>query len=181
MNIISDYKAYNLNIFSLIKGLFTLHPFYLNVNYRISHWLYSKKIPLLPSILRARGIKKFSADISPSADIGKGFRMAHTVGIVIGGKTQIGDFFECFQNVTIGGRDREIQGRYMPIIGNYVTAFSGSCLIGPIKIADGCQIGANSVLLDDVVNKNSVIVGIPGTLVKITESNHSKRSMKKER
>lgn len=97
--------------------------------------------------------------------------------IVIGPKVRIGDNFQCFQGVTIGGNDKEISGRTMPKIGNNVTAFSGSVIIGPLSIGDNTSIGANSVVLTDA-KSNVVLAGIPAKIVNQVEIAHSLKSQK---
>lgn len=164
----SDYKVYNMNIMSLLTGLFTCHTFYLVMLYRVGNYLLKHNIPFLPFLFRAWGIILFSADISPVAKIGKSFRIAHSVGIVIGDTVTIGDNFQCFQNVTLGGRNVEANGRKMPQIGNNVTVFSGACVLGPIVIGDNVLIGANSVVLKDIEN-NVVVAGSPAKVVNRVE------------
>lgn len=171
----SDFQIYNMNFLKFIKGLFTLNTFNLVMLYRLAHFLYGHHIPLLPYILRAWGVVIFSADISPSARIGKAFRIAHSVGIVIGESAIIGDNFECFQNVTIGGRDREANGFTMPQIGNNVSIFAGACILGPIIIGDNVSVGANSVVLCDI-DSNTVVAGVPAKIVNRVEMAHSIRS-----
>ena len=177
MNIVQDYKNYKMNLLLLIKGFFTLHTFYLVLLYRIGSFFVRFRVPFIPGITRALGIIFYSSDISPYSIIGKGFRIAHSVGIVIGGNAKIGENFECFQNVTIGGRDKEINGRIMPTIGNNVTIFAGDCVIGPVIIGDNVSIGANSVVTKDF-GDNLVIAGIPARIINRVVISHSLRSMK---
>lgn len=158
----SDYKVYNMNPLKLVVAFFTLHPFYLVFLYRISHWLYSNKIPLLPTMVRAFGQFLYGAEIVPSAKIGASFKIAHTNGIVIGG--EIGDNFECFHNVTIGGRGRNNNGRELPKIGNNVKAYCGSIIIGPVTIGDNVKIGANCIVINDIPN-NCTVVGTNSTRI----------------
>lgn len=174
----TDYEIYHMTIPGLIKGFFTGHTFYLVLLYRLGHFSIAHKIPFIPSLLRAWSIIIYSADISPRAKIGRAFRVAHSVGIVIGDSAQIGDNFECFQNVTIGGRDRELNERTMPKIGNNVTVFSGACVLGPIEIGDNVSIGANSVVINDV-EKNTVVAGVPAKKIGDVDVPHSLRSIKR--
>ena len=177
INIISDYRSYKLNIVKFIVGFVTFHIIGLNILYRTAFILQSNKVPILPGVLHGIGIMIYGADISPKAKIGKGFRISHSVGIVIGPNVIIGDNFQCFQNVTIGGRDRAINKRTMPIIGDNVTVFSGAVVIGPITIGDNVSIGANSVVTKDI-DANLSVAGVPAKTIGKIDVAHSLRSLK---
>ncbi|NQD69027.1 serine acetyltransferase [Bacillus haikouensis] len=174
----SDYRAYGFTYKGLFVSILNFSPFWLVVLYRFSHGLYRKKVPLLPRILRSVGIICFGAEISPGAEIGPGFRIAHSVGIVIGPGVKAGANLEVFQNVTIGGRDRERNGVIKPVIRDNVSIFTGAAVLGPVRVGNNVSIGANSVVTKDV-EENLIVAGVPA--VKIGEINipHSLRSMGK--
>lgn len=172
----ADYRAYGLTPFSAATGLLTLHSFWLIVSYRLAHWLAGRRVRLLPGMLRALGVLLWSADIAPSASIGPGFRVAHSVGIVIGGGVKAGANLEVFQNVTIGGRDRTRGGVDMPEIGDNVTIFAGAAVLGPISIGHNSAIGANSVVIADIP-PDSVVAGVPAAVIGTVGVPHSLRSM----
>ncbi len=161
----SDYKAFNLNPKSLILGFFTAHSFYAVLLYRIGNFFHRHHIRFLPDITKAIQLRVFSCEISPYAKIGKGFRVYHTAGIVIGCDCEIGDNCEIFQNVTIGENRKITNGRRMPKVGNNVSVFSGACLVGGITIGDNVQIGANSVVTKDF-GSDIVIAGAPAKIIK---------------
>lgn len=162
----SDYKAFNMSIKSLILGVFTAHSFYAVLLYRIGNFLCRHHIKFLPDVIKAIQLRIFSCEISPYAKIGKGFRVYHTVGIVIGCDCEIGDNCEIFQNVTMGENREIVNGRRMPKIGNNVSVFSGACLIGGITIGDNVQIAANSVVTKDF-GSDVVLAGLPARIVKV--------------
>ncbi|WP_075618320.1 serine O-acetyltransferase [Paenisporosarcina indica] len=163
-----DLKTYKLSVLGAFKGVFLLSTFWLVFLYRVAHWSLEKKIPILPGLLRTLGIIFYSADISPAAQIGQKFRIVHSVGIVIGNDVKIGNNFELFHNVTLGGRNQNNNEQTMPIIGDNVTAFSGSNILGPIIIGDNSSIGAGAVVTKSF-ESNSIIAGVPakkiGTVV----------------
>ena len=66
-------------------------------------------------------------------------------------------------NVNIGANQGSDKA---PVIGNDVYIGPGSVIFGDITIADGCYIGANSVVNKSVEEPNSVIVGIPAKVIK---------------
>ncbi len=179
VNLKADYHAYNMNLKRILIGLLTLNTFWLVALYRVSAWLYSISVPLMPGILRSIGIIIFSSDISPSAKIGPGFRIAHSVGIVIGGDVVAGANFELFQNVTLGGRDQNVSGRTMPTISDNVTIFSGAVVLGPIIIGEGVSIGANAVVINNFPSY-VVVAGVPARVIGTVDKPHALRSMEIE-
>lgn len=160
-----DIKRYNLSVHGLIKGLFTGHAFYAVLHYRISNWLYRHHIKLLPEIITFRNIRRHGCEISPSAAIGGGILIHHTMGIVIGCFVQAGRNLEVFQNVTIGSNRKEKDGRVMPLIGDNVSIGSGAVVVGPIVIGNNVLIGANSYVDKDIPD-NAVVAGIPAKIIR---------------
>ncbi|MGD6959041.1 serine O-acetyltransferase [Rossellomorea aquimaris] len=172
----SDYKAYGLSFKGLIMSVFNFSTFWLVVLYRMSHYLYKKRIPILPRILRSIGIIFYGAEISQGAEIGPGFRIAHSVGVVIGTNVKAGAHLEVFQNVTIGGRDQERNGQIKPIIGDNVTIFTGAVVAGPVTVGHNVSVGANAVVTADIAS-NLVVAGVPAKPVGEVRIPHSLRSM----
>lgn len=84
----------------------------------------------------------------------------HPVGIVIGEKVVLGNKCIIYQNVTLGIKN----GKY-PIIGNNVTIYPNSIIVGDVVIGNNAIIGANSVVLQNV-NEDSVVVGNPAKEIK---------------
>lgn len=82
--------------------------------------------------------------------------MAHNgLGVVISSEAKIGDNCVIYQHVTIGaGKDG------YPTIGNNVTIYSNTVIIGNIKIGDNTIIGACSFVNTDVP-ANTVYAGVP--------------------
>lgn len=62
-----------------------------------------------------------------------------------------------WQGVTVGLKDRFTNGA--PMIGNNVTIYAGSIIIGSIKIGDGAIIGAGAIVLKDVP-EGAIIKGV---------------------
>ena len=101
--------------------------------------------------------------IEISGDIDSGLIIYHGYSTIIH-TTKIGKNFSIYQNVTIG-RGKNIRGRYTPIIGNNVTAFTGSVVVGGITIGDNVTIGAGSIVIKDIPS-NCVVAGNPAKIVK---------------
>jgi serine O-acetyltransferase len=65
--------------------------------------------------------------------------------------------------VTLGGVSLARSKRH-PTIGNRVIIGAGAKVLGNISIGDDCRIGANSVVLQDVLPGSSV-AGIPAKII----------------
>lgn len=141
------------------------HTFFVVFNYRVANWLYKHRIKLLPEMIKFRTMKRYSCEISPYAQIGRGLFFPHSVGIVIGHEVIIGENCEIFQNVTIGSNRKERNGRYMPIIGNNVSIGTGAVVVGAITIGNNVVIGANSYVDKDIPD-NSFVAGTPAKIIK---------------
>ena len=116
-------------------------------------------------IIYIKILRRYGCCIYPNAKVGKGFRVAHPVGIVIG-NCVIGENFFVYQNTTVGARrEYEEKKRLSPNIGNNVTLCSNSIVIGKISIADNVIVGANSVVLHDLEEKGTY-VGSPAKKVR---------------
>lgn len=76
---------------------------------------------------------------------------------------KIGENFTCFQGVTVGKNPRKYTDCTMPTIGNNVTAYVNSVIVGPITIKDNVKIGAGAVCMEDV-ESNAIVYGNPCTV-----------------
>ena len=90
-------------------------------------------------------------EIYYSAEIGNNFKMNHGVGTIIGARTKIGNDVLMHHNITLGDKNG---GR--PTIGNGVTIYLGTVIVGDIIIGDNSVIGAN-VFVDKSYPENSKI------------------------
>lgn len=131
--------------------------------YRIGHWCYKHRIPLIPSLTKALIFLLFNSVVPYTAEIGKDSKFAYGgVGVVIHAKSKIGKRVIIGQNVTIG---RALDPESIPEIGDNVYISAGSRIIGKIKIGNNVIIGANSVVTKDVPN-NTIVAGIPATILR---------------
>ena len=107
--------------------------------YRIEHWCYLKKIPIFPKLIHSLIFLLFNSHIPASCTIGKGTRFGYgAIGVVIHSNAIIGD------NVYIS---------------------TGAKVLGPINIGNNVTIGANAVVITDVVD-NAVVGGVPAKILK---------------
>lgn len=163
-----DYRISRLSLFRLISGFFIFSPFWLVIIHRLANCFYIHGIRFIPSILENIGRILYGAEISSSSNIGPGFQIVHSVGLVIGPKVIAGRNFRVHQNVTIGMRERRDNGQITPVFGDNVMVYAGAVVLGPIKIGDNVKIGANAVVINNVPS-NVIIAGVPARIIKNRE------------
>jgi serine O-acetyltransferase len=88
-------------------------------------------------------------EINYRADIGKGLRILHPgLGVVISGKTVIGEHLVLVGGNCIGGRKALEHGDIE--IGDNVLLGANACVLGPIRVGDNVRIGACAVVVKDL-------------------------------
>ena len=131
--------------------------------YRIAHVLYKHKIYFISRSISQIARFFTGIEIHPGAIIGKGLFIDHGMGVVIGETTEIGDNVTLYQGVTLGGTGKDI-GKRHPTIESDVVVGAGAKILGPIKIGKGSKVGANAVVLKDLL-ANATAVGIPARMI----------------
>lgn len=127
-------------------------------NYRVAHELALLGVPLIPRMLTELAHSETGIDIHPNARIGKYFTIDHGTGVVIGATCVIGDNVKIYQGVTLGAKSfpLDAEGNPIkgiprhPIIGNNVVIYANATVLGRITIGDGCIIGANMWVTEDM-------------------------------
>lgn len=132
--------------------------------HRLAHWLYRRKIPLIPRMISQFSRWFTGIEIHPGARIGRRFFIDHGMGVVIGETTEIGDDVLLYQGVTLGGTGKE-KGKRHPTIGDHVVVGTGAKVLGSITIGHHTKIGAGSVVVKPVPD-HSTVVGVPGRVVR---------------
>ncbi|KAK4533970.1 hypothetical protein CCYA_CCYA20G4043 [Cyanidiococcus yangmingshanensis] len=127
--------------------------------YRLAHWLWRQDRKVLALFLQSEISKSFAVDIHPAARIGSGVLVDHATGIVIGETAVVGDDVSMLHNVTLGGTGKEAGDRH-PKVGRGVLLGAGATVLGNIRIGDGAQITASSVVLKDVA-PYAIVNGVP--------------------
>ncbi len=100
---------------------------------------------------------KLGYDIPPNT-CGKGLNIHHYGCVIINANARIGENCNIQQCVNIG---QNYSADNVPIIGNNVYIGPGAKIFGKIEIADGCAIGAGSIVNKSFYEKNRVLVGNP--------------------
>lgn len=131
--------------------------------YRIGHWCYRRRIPLIPALLYRLVYLLHHAVIPMSAEVGEGSEFAYGgLGLVLHERCKIGKFVTLGHDVTIGGRSRRWG---VPVIEDRCVIGAGAKLLGPISIGPASVVGANAVVLDDVP-AGTVVAGAPAKVVR---------------
>jgi serine O-acetyltransferase len=96
--------------------------------------------------------------IDNRAMIGRGFRLPHPTGVVIGEGVRLGNDVTIYHGVTIGiARSGECM---YPILEDNCVVYAGAAIVGDITIGAGAVVGANAVVTRSVPS-GTVAVGIP--------------------
>jgi serine O-acetyltransferase len=133
--------------------------------HRLAHALQGAGAPVVPRAIAYLSRAVTGVEIHPSAKIGPEFFIDHGAGVVIGETAEIGERVTLYQGVTLGGTGFQ-RGKRHPTLGDNVTVGSGAKLLGPIAVGDGAKIGANTVVIEDVPPR-STVVGNPGHPVRV--------------
>ncbi len=147
---------------SRLEVLLTYSGLQAIIFHRVTHFLFRRKVPLLPRLISQLARHLTGIEIHPGAKMGKGFFIDHGQGVVIGETSVLGDNVTLFQGVTLGGTGKE-RGKRHPTLGNNVVVGAGAKILGNITIGDDVQVGANAVVIRSVP-PHSTVVGIPGRI-----------------
>lgn len=105
-------------------------------------------------------LAKLSIDLGytiPCNVFGPGLSIAHRGTIVVHPRVRVGENCRIHQGVTLGSGARGL----VPTIGNNVFIGPNAVVVGPITIADGIAIGANSYVDKSFQEPNITIAGCP--------------------
>lgn len=130
--------------------------------YRVSRWLYLKRIPFLPKFFQLLIFLMYNCRLPCSASIGKGsFLVVKGIGVSLHDRTSIGE------NCSIGISCKTVGKspyKAVPCIGDNVFIGPGAVLVGPIVVEDNVIIGANSVVTKSVP-AGVIVAGIPAKII----------------
>ena len=135
--------------------------------HRIAHRVWKSGWRYLARLMSFASRIRSNIDIHPGATIGRRFFIDHGAGVVIGETAEIGDDVTLYHGVTLGGTSWN-KGKRHPTLKNGVMVGAGAKILGPIIVGTQARVGANSVVVKDVPNGQTVI-GIPGKVVQVRE------------
>ena len=137
-----------------------------NISYRLARFFKDKPI-FFPLYVLFFVFHYFvcwvtSVQLPLETEIGPGFIIAHPGTIVVTGRARIGSFVTLYHCCTIG----TTTSGGSPDIGDFVTIYAGSHVLGDCRLARHAQVGAMSLVLDLEVDEASMVAGIPATVRK---------------
>jgi serine O-acetyltransferase len=143
-------------------GLFFFHPGLQAVLfYRLARWLLLHRLGPLAVVTSYVGSVLTGAQISPRAVIGKGLRIYHPHGVVIGAGAVVGEHCTLSHGNMIGtfAGDEE-----RPVIGDHFSAATGAKILGKIRVGDWVRVSPNSVVITSLPD-NVVATGVPARIL----------------
>jgi len=122
--------------------------------FRLGNELHRKNLDELKPQIHWLLKEMCNCEIYFNNEIDEGFYVIHGQGTIIGSRNKIGRGFKIHQGCTIGHKKNgEGNGN---VIGNNVTMYCNSSIIGELTIGDNVIIGAH-VILTKNLNSNSII------------------------
>jgi serine O-acetyltransferase len=143
---------------------------------RLSQWAVRKRLSPLGRFFYVLNIYLTGCEIRPESEFGPGFFMGHPTGVMIGG-VKIGRNAVIGPRVGIGGPTE----RGWPTIGNNVTLYMNSSVLGSVNVGDDSVIGAHALAVRDVP-PGVLVLGYPARVIKrFTEEEIRRRRRPSER
>ena len=157
MGLYSDIKEDFANAYrndpalnSKINFLFNYPGVWAVAWYRVAHRLYNADFKRLSRVIMGLSQIITNIDLHPAAKIGKRLFIDHGTGVVIGETCVIEDDVLIYQGVTLGGVSLA-QGKRHPTIKKGAVIGAGAKVLGNIVIGEYAKIGANSVVVKEVL------------------------------
>jgi serine O-acetyltransferase len=151
---------------NVIPRLFTLAGLMATVILRAQQCVYRAGHVRLAFLLRTVGIVLLGAEFTPPIWVGTGLYLPHPVGIAIGAGAQIGNNVMLAGGVVTGVRSTETElpqkmpAENMPRICDGANIWAHVVLVGPVRIGEGAEVAANSVVTEDVPDY-AIVGGVP--------------------
>ena len=173
--IISDFNRISDigGVKMFFRGLLLHESFSVTFWFRVASWLQNKTgvyklLNVIVRIILRHNSHKTGISLKPGTDIGGGLLFHHFSCIILSPYIHVGKNFTVYQGVTIG-RIHKGKRAGVPYIGDNVTVFAGSKVLGNIRIGNNVTIGANAVVLHDVPD-NAVVAGVPAKILHIRQN-----------
>lgn len=102
------------------------------------------------------------------------FCAEHPLSSVLG-KAKYGNYLMVYQGVTVGGNWKD--GKlYYPVLGEHVTLYANSTILGNAKIGNNVIISSGTYIKDEVIPDNAIVFGTsPNLIIKKRNSDEIKK------
>jgi serine O-acetyltransferase len=132
---------------------------------RLAQRLHARGWRRLAKLAALANFVWFGIEVPASLCIGPGLVIPHTFGTIIGAG-YIGRNVTLFQQVTLGAKlaEFEFDPATRPHLCDGVIVTAGAKVLGPVRLGEGCIVGANAVVLKDVP-PGCLAVGVPARIV----------------
>lgn len=131
--------------------------------YLLSNTLHRAGAPT-PLSEKLFGLNKalYGIDAFYEVELPEIFLFCHASGTVLG-RAQYADYFLVYQHCTVGSaRAEEGAGRgVFPVLGRHTSLYVGAAVLGASTLGENCKVAANSVVLDRILEPNTVYRGTP--------------------
>ncbi len=139
---------------------------------RAKEWTVNTHVMAIVRLTVAVGFRRQSVRLGfsiPPNTFGPGLAIVHYGPIVVNGNARIGANCRTHVCVNIGGGgglvDAETARGLAPVLGDDVYIGPGAKIFGPVRIADRCAIGANSVVNTSFDEPGCSIAGVPARVI----------------
>ena len=131
--------------------------------HRLASALWHRRLAVPARMVSNIGRLLTGIEIHPAAQLGRRVIIDHGMGVVIGETAVVGDDVYLYHQVTLGGTS-SVRGKRHPTVGRNVIIGAGAKILGDIMVGDDARVGANAVVVQDVL-PGSTVVGIPARAV----------------
>ena len=152
----SEFRGHVDALAQSLRLMWVSDAFLAHACYRAKARMQALGIPVLPRLAHRLAMMTAQVCVGDPVVMQPGVYIAHGQ-VVIDGFVEVDRGVVIFPWVTIGLRAGDFQG---PTIGRDVHIGTGAKVIGPVKVGAGARIGANSVVVDDV-DERITVVGSP--------------------
>ena len=131
------------------------------IMYRMMRFCQTHHLKVLAAVIYRLNGCLTHATIGRNADMGPGFVIVHSVGVVINTNVRAGRNLVIYHCVTLGAERNK-----NPVLGDNVLIGAGAKVIGGVRVGSNVKIGANAVVTKDVPD-GATVIGIPARPVRM--------------
>ncbi len=138
----------------ILRALVISPGFQATVLFRIQECLYRRKVLSAAYFFRSLNLMLYGIDVMPGAIVGKGVKIDHPSGIVIGPSVIIGENCTIMSGVVLGSKFdysklMSFELADNPEIGKNVIIGTKATVLGRVSIADNVVVRAHELVLSD--------------------------------